>query len=103
MPRMRFLVTAAVLLAVVPQLHAADPVEWRVVSVADGDTITCLDDGNKQHRIRPRGIDAPERGQPFGQASKRALSDLVFCKQVTVNKTHGRPIEQGDVDFSKRN
>jgi len=53
MPRMRSLVTA-----VVPQLHAADPVEWRVVSVADGDTITCLDDGNKQHRIRIDGIDA---------------------------------------------
>ena len=39
------------LLTVVPQLHAADHVEWRVVNVADGDTITCLDDGNKQHRI----------------------------------------------------
>lgn len=39
MPRMRSLVTAVVLLAVVPQLHAADPVEWRVVNVADGDTI----------------------------------------------------------------
>jgi hypothetical protein len=39
MRRMRFLVTAVVLLAVVPQLHAADPVEWRVVNVADGDEI----------------------------------------------------------------
>ena len=46
MRRMRSLVTAVVLLAVVPQLHAADPVEWRVVNVADGDTITCLDEGN---------------------------------------------------------
>ena len=75
------------LLAVVPQLHAADPVEWRVVNVADGDTITCLDDGNTQHRIRIDGIDAPERGQPFGQASKRALSDLVFGKQLTLHTT----------------
>ena len=74
---MRSLVTAAVLLAVVPQLHAADPVEWRVVSVADGDTITCLDDGNKQHRIR---IDAPERGQPFGTVARDRMTALAKGK-----------------------
>jgi hypothetical protein len=37
---MRSLVTAVVLMAVVPQLHGADPVEWRVVNVADDDEIT---------------------------------------------------------------
>jgi endonuclease YncB( thermonuclease family) len=84
---MRSLVTAAVLMCIVPQLHAADPVEWRVVNVADGDTITCLDDGKRQCKARLHGIDAPELGQPFGQASKRALSDLVFGKQVTLHTT----------------
>lgn len=49
---MRSLATAVVLLVVVPQLHAADPVEWRVVNVHDGDTLTALDDTNTQHRIR---------------------------------------------------
>ena len=87
--RMQSFVTAAVLLAVVPQLHAADSVEWRVGNAADGDTITCLDDGNTQHRIRIDGIDAPERGQPFGQASKRALSDLVCFAPAACYFPHG--------------
>jgi len=38
-------------------------------------------------KVRLQGIDAPELGQPFGQASKRALSDLVFGKQVTLHTT----------------
>jgi endonuclease YncB( thermonuclease family) len=58
---MRSFVIAAVLLAVVPQLHAADAVEWRVVNVADGDTITCLDEGKRQLKARLHGIDAVVR------------------------------------------
>jgi endonuclease YncB( thermonuclease family) len=50
----------------------------RVVGIADGDTLTILDDGNQQFKVRLAGIDAPERGQPFGQTSKQSLSDLVF-------------------------
>ena len=84
---MRSLVTAAVLLAVVPQLHAADPVVWRVVNVHDGDTLTALTDDKRQLKVRLHGIDAPELGQPFGTASKWALSDLVFGKQVTLHTT----------------
>lgn len=56
----------------------------KVVSVADGDTITVLDAENNQHKIRLMGIDAPEKSQPFGQASKKNLSNLVFAKTVTV-------------------
>jgi len=37
--------------------------------------------------VRLHGIAVPELGQPFGQASKRALSDLVFGKQVTLHTT----------------
>ena len=55
-----------------------------MVSVADGDTVTILDDTNTQHKIRLSGIDAPEEKQPFGQRSKQSLSDLVFAKGVTV-------------------
>ena len=91
---MRSLVTAAVLLAVVPQLHAADPVEWRVVNVADGDTIACLDDGNTQHRIRIDGIDAPERGQPFGTVASDRMTALAKGKTATIhghgNDRYGR-------------
>ena len=56
----------------------------RVVSVADGDTITVLDASNTQHKIRLFAIDAPERSQAFGQKSKEQLSGYVFGKDVTV-------------------
>jgi endonuclease YncB( thermonuclease family) len=56
----------------------------RVVGVHDGDTITGLDDLKTQHKIRLDAIDAPELGQPFGQASKKALSEKVFGKDVVV-------------------
>lgn len=56
----------------------------KVVSVADGDTITVLDGSNGQHKVRLSGIDAPEKKQPFGNVSKKSLSDLVFNRQVDV-------------------
>ena len=56
----------------------------RVVGVHDGDTLTGLDDAKTQHKIRLDAIDAPELGQPFGQASKKALSEKVFGKTVVV-------------------
>jgi micrococcal nuclease len=59
----------------------------RVVGVHDGDTLTALTDDKQELKVRLHGIDAPELGQPFGQASKRALSDLVFGKQVTLRTT----------------
>jgi len=40
-------------------------------------------------RIRLNAIDAPERGQDFGQKSKEALADLVFGKDVRI-ETHGK-------------
>ena len=54
----------------------------RVVGVADGDTITLLDAGKKQHKIRLAGIDAPESKQAFGTRSKQNLSDMVHGKDV---------------------
>jgi len=54
----------------------------RVVGVHDGDTITVLDGSNTQIKVRLDAIDAPELGQPFGQASKQTLSGLVFGKTV---------------------
>jgi len=59
----------------------------RVVAVADGDTITILDGLMQQHKIRLKGIDAPEKSQAFGQRAKQSLSDLVFGKNVTVTQT----------------
>ena len=59
-------------------------VSGRVVSVADGDTITIIGDGNTQYKIRLNAIDAPEKSQAFGQKSKQQLSNYVFGKDVTV-------------------
>jgi endonuclease YncB( thermonuclease family) len=56
----------------------------KVVGVSDGDTITILDSGNRQHKIRLEGIDAPESNQGYGSRAKQCLSDLVFGKTVTV-------------------
>jgi endonuclease YncB( thermonuclease family) len=56
----------------------------KVVGVHDGDTINGLDDSKTQFKIRLDAIDAPELGQPFGQASKKALSEKVFGKNVVV-------------------
>ncbi len=54
------------------------------MKVADGDSITVLDSTNTQHRIRLQGIDAPERKQAFGDASRKHLASLVAGKTVTV-------------------
>lgn len=48
----------------------------RVVSVADGDTLTILSEDLKQHKIRLAEIDAPEKSQPFGSNSRKSLADL---------------------------
>jgi endonuclease YncB( thermonuclease family) len=63
----------------------AATISGKVVGVADGDTITVLDNSNTQYKIRLAGIDAPEKKQPFGNVSKQSLSDLVYGKQVSVD------------------
>jgi endonuclease YncB( thermonuclease family) len=55
----------------------------RVVAVHDGDTITVFSDG-RGVRVRLHGIDAPERGQPFSNASRHALEALVAGRDVRV-------------------
>lgn len=68
---------AALLLAVTALLQpvTAEEITGRVVSVADGDTLTLLR-GREQLRIRLTEIDAPERGQPFGRRSAQSLREL---------------------------
>jgi micrococcal nuclease len=86
----------------------ADLLTGKVVSVADGDTLTLLADGTTQVRVRLHGIDAPERGQPFNRRSKDELSSLVFGKVVTVeslgedryDRTIGR-VRVGGIDVNQ--
>jgi endonuclease YncB( thermonuclease family) len=67
-----------------PEQGDSRKIVGRVVSVADGDTITVLDENKTQIKVRLDAIDAPELSQPFGQASKRALSGMVFGRDVVV-------------------
>lgn len=56
----------------------------RVVSVADGDTITVLDVERMQHSVRLAGIDAPEKGQAFAQTARQHLVERVIGRDVAV-------------------
>ena len=66
---------------------AVETLQGRVVKVADGDTITVLDAANVLHRIRLDKIDAPEKSQPFGDATRTHLAALVAGKIVEVEWT----------------
>jgi endonuclease YncB( thermonuclease family) len=75
-------------------VHAADDpiLPGVVVGIVDGDTADIrLQSG--MVRVRLHAVDAPERDQPHGAASKQALSRLVYGKQVNVE-----PIEQDRYD-----
>lgn len=56
----------------------------KVISVADGDTITVLDSRNKKHKIRLYGIDCPEKGQAYGKKAKQAIVKILKGREVKV-------------------
>ena len=76
------LIFAALLASV--GLANAEVLVGQVVGVSDGDTITLISADKSQHKIRLAGIDAPEKAQAFGQASKQSLAEMVFNKKVSV-------------------
>lgn len=75
---------AALMLALASFVAHAGELQGRVVAVVDGDTLTILDVDRQQHRIRLAEIDAPEKAQPFGQRSKRALAELCFGRDAVI-------------------
>lgn len=77
-------VATVAMLAAIPAI-AGEPITGKVVSVTDGDTVRVLDAANVQHKVRLDGIDAPERGQPFGTVARDRLAGLVMGKAVTVH------------------
>lgn len=56
----------------------------RVIRVADGDTLTVIDDDGQKHKIRMAYIDAPELQQAYGTHSRDALLNLVDTKRVDI-------------------
>lgn len=70
-----------------PTLKKGSTVSGKVISIIDGDTYDALLQGNKTIRVRMEGIDAPEKGMPFYQKSKKYLSSLCFGKQIVIKIT----------------
>ncbi|MBV5328866.1 MAG: hypothetical protein JZU65_14760, partial [Chlorobium sp.] len=73
-PKIKAFLAALLIAIVIPSSCLAWP--GTVVSVTDGDTIKVLHDG-KQEKIRLYGIDAPEKGQDFGQKAGDFTSALL--------------------------
>ena len=71
----------------------------KVIHVADGDTITVLNDQHEEIKIRLNGIDCPEKAQSYGNKAKQFTKDLVHGEMVTIKADetdrYGRTI--GDV------
>jgi len=110
MQNLRLVLAAAVFagLADIGWSTAAAPQELsgRVVGVTDGDTLTVLTAGRRPVKVRLLAVGAPEtsckgrkteresdlfgdafcveRGQPYGKAAKKALSQLTFGRDVIV-------------------
>jgi endonuclease YncB( thermonuclease family) len=57
-------------------------IHGRITGIVDGDTINVLILGKQHIRVRLAFVDAPERGQAFGQRAKQAMSELVFGKDA---------------------
>jgi endonuclease YncB( thermonuclease family) len=68
--------------------QAQSTLRGKAVRILDGDTFELLVNGNATYKVRLTDIDAPEKGQDFGQVSKQALSDLLKGNdlQVTYDK-----------------
>jgi len=100
-PQRLALLVAALLSAVVslavpmcPRVDEAGRPLWQVETVHDGDTVTCRDETGRRQKIRLVGIDAPEQGQAYGGAARRALAEKLAGGSVRVTGSardqHGR-------------
>ena len=83
------------------QLQRGRRLVW-VIGIADGDTITVLDDDKRMVKCRLYGIDAPEKHQAYGAESKASLSEMMFQRIVDIGFSgrdrYGRSICKVNVD-----
>ena len=73
----------------------ADNLEGKITEVVDGDTVVVTDAKSKTHRFRLLGADAPQKGQSFHSAAKRALTERYLNKPVTVEWLRSQVCEPG--------
>ncbi|MEQ1674482.1 MAG: thermonuclease family protein, partial [Candidatus Nitrotoga sp.] len=76
----------ALLLFCVSALASGEEYSGRVISVLDGDTVLVSRDDRPQApiKIRLANIDAPEKDQEYGMASRQSLLGMVLNKPVQV-------------------
>ena len=82
------------------------PVEGVALDVQDGDSFVFRGDDGVRRRIRVSGIDAPEKHQPFADASRRALGAMLRDARVRIEpvkldaygRTVARVVVPGDAD-----
>jgi endonuclease YncB( thermonuclease family) len=105
MKQFHYIALAAILLLLLasPSVPAAEVWHGRVVDVVDGDTITVEPaDGGDRVRIRLHGVDAPERKQPFGEASREYATKIALYKKATINPQnrdrYGRVVAIVEID-----
>jgi micrococcal nuclease len=77
-------------------------VHGRVVGVTDGDTLKVLLADQRLLRVRFAFCDAPEKKQAYGARAKKAMSELVFGKDIDLRPhafdRYGRTVAQVGVD-----
>lgn len=92
-PDARGLALALAVVAAIAASPSRADFTGRVVSVADGDTLT-VRDGTRDVHVRLWGIDAPERSQPWSKRSREALVALASRRDVRV-------LERGKDDYGR--
>lgn len=63
---------------------ALESLEGRALDVQDGDSFVFQGDNGTRLKIRVSGIDAPEREQPFADASRRYLGALLRGRRLRI-------------------
>jgi endonuclease YncB( thermonuclease family) len=88
---------AALLAAAAPTVatarEAPAPIEGAALDVQDGDSFLMRADDGRRVRVRVNGIDAPEKHQPWADASRRHLGELLRGRRIRLE-----PVKQDVFD-----
>lgn len=83
-PRLLTLLLCLASFLALPSFASASGLQAKVMEVVEGDTIV-VQNINRQLKLKLRGVDAPEKDQPFADVARQHLADLVLGKVVLVD------------------
>lgn len=90
------------ILVLIPYISFSATITGKVISVADGDTITILTQQHEQIKIRLSAVDTPEGNQAYGNKAKAFTSFMVKGKNVSIEPEtidkYGRTVAMVFVD-----